>query len=317
MADQAEQVWNTCEPASFEVPGLPRCIFPVWGRLEADQSVRVAARSIPWVDGEELDETGLGARTWTCEAAFINDISKFENGIGDNPPLYPDRLELLERIFQSKKTGTLHLLWKRNIRAKLVQFRRIGDDSRRDCEVVALTFKEDNEAKLDAQTATGVAVQVNTRLQVAKATFDAERSGMWDGSWENITLLASQLEAALNAPGDFLEDIGQKAHRVQAAIDRIFAAFQTNTEGRDGMRDPEGAAAWRQLFLLRMLAEDAEAQARAGRPTVIVVRVPRDTSIWAFSAQNDQDPDLLLRLNPQVEDPNWIPAGTQLNLVRA
>jgi hypothetical protein len=311
MADDSEPVWGKTSPASFEVPGFDQCIFPVAGEWSCDGSIREVSRSVPWVNGEQLDETGCAADVHQVVAVFFNDLMD-EEGIGTTPQLYPDRLELLIRIFKSRQTGTLNLPLMRNIRAKATRWRRIATDDKREYEILQITFKEDNEAKLDAPKAAGVTAHVSLSLQMQDAQFEAERAGLGGAQWEDLTLLASQLEAALNAPAEMRENVSQKAHRIVSACDTVLTAVDRN-EQEVGFRDPATAVAYRALWAFRNLVAASEEQAREGRPDIVVLTTKLATNIWEFAISLGKDPQELIDLNPQIEDLNDIDPGTPVN----
>lgn len=315
MPDDESSIWSRLKPSSFEVQGRPRVVVPVWNRIEGSHGIRAVSRAIPWVNGEQLDETGTTAKEWSTEHPFINDLHQGEPALGDTPILYPDRMELFEAILELRKTGTLHLPWRRNIRCKAISWRRTATVEQQDCETLVVQWKEDNENKLE-NPSVGAGVRANIKYVVEQARFEAERAGIWDGSWEDITLLASQLEAAVAAPGLFLEDIGQKANRVVRACDSIIESHSKATDGRNVLLDPAGFLVFRALTNLRNLASTAESEARGTRRTVVTKAAPFDGSIWQFAMLPDwnAEPEQLLRDNPQIEDPNWILKGTGLKV---
>jgi hypothetical protein len=310
-------IWHKMKPASFEIPGMPKVIFPIWERVEGSHGIRAVARAVPWVDGEQLDETGLTAKEWATEHPFINDLCDLEPGIGKDPPLYPDRLELLETVLEQRKTGTLNLPWRRNIRCKALSWRRVASVERQDCEILSVQWKEDNENKL-ANPSSSSGVRANLAYQVEQARFACEREGIGGFAWEDVTLLASRLETVVAAPGAFLQDVAQKAQRFERAVDSIMGSFSRATGGRDQLLGPEGAEAYRYLFGLKELASHAESEARGLPLKVVTWPAPFDGSIWAICQApgwQDQDPQELLRINPRIPDPNWIPKGTPIKVL--
>jgi hypothetical protein len=311
-------IWAKMKPCSFEVKGHSRIVIPVWAKVEGSHGIRDVSRAVPWVDGEQLDETGLKAKEWDTEHPFVNDLCEYDPGIGKDPPLYPDRLEAFERLLEKRKTGTLHLPWRRNIRCKALTWRRSATTDMFDCETLSVHWKEDNENKLE-NPSTGAGVRANLTYQVEHCRFEAEREGIWDGSWEDITLFASQLEAAVAAPGQFREDIAHKANRVVRACDSMIASFsKAKSEARGGLIDPRGGLTFRGLFDLRELAANAEAEARGTATKVVTWYAPFDGSLWAIAMSpgwESQDPSQLLEINPAIPDPNWISKGTPIKVL--
>jgi hypothetical protein len=308
-----EPIWSKTKPASFEIDGRPKVLFPVWNNLEGSHGIRVVKRQVPFVDGEQLDETGCTAKEWTTDIPFFNDLVDSEPGIGASPVLYPDRLELLESIFELRKTGTLHLPWRRNIRCKAVTWRRVATTDRFDGETLAVLWCQDNENKLDNPSA-GAGLKVSLNFEVKQAIFEAESEGMWNGSWEQLTTLASQLEAAMNAPAEFRADIAHKANRVVRCCETILNAFTSNVPGMDGMNKPSGGRAHTRIRRIRDAASRAEEESREGRPRVRTRRAPITGSLWEISRLRGwmYDPYDLLNLNPLIPDPNEIEIGSPI-----
>jgi len=318
MSDDPNAIWAKMKPASFEIQGLPKIIVPIYERVEASHGIRVVPRQVPWVDGEQLDETGLTAKEWSTIHPFINDLNESEPGIGATPQLYPDRLELFEKILSKRKTGTLHLPWRRNIRCKGITWRREAITDRQDCEILSVTWKEDNENKLE-NPSIGSGVRANLSYLVEQAYFEAQRAGIWDGSWEDLTAFASALEYAVATPDRFRDDLAQKANRVVRCCDSIMASHQkAGVEARQGLRLPGGSVTFRSLFSIREMAASAEAEARGTPNRVVTWAAPFDGSIWAIAMApgwEAQDPEKLLNLNSGIPDPNWIEKGTRLKVL--
>lgn len=313
MADK--QIWSLAKPASFEIDGFDPVLFPAIDNEDMEEGLRVAARQVPFIDGEELDETGLTSKTFTVTAIFSMEIT--EPGLGDDPPLYPTRIEKLLDLFRQKKTGTLHLPWCRNIRCKAVSWRRTEKTPEmKDTAILAITFKTDNENKLDQQKTQ--ALPASTVVQLAiKAEFEAEKAGAWDGSWEDLTRFTAQLEAVMNAPGEYRQDVASKAKRVSSCCDRILKTHSKSDVGRSGLLDPAATPAIRLLNLIKFQADSAEAEARAGDYQVLTRTAERATSIWEFAISAGADPYVVIQLNPQIEDLSYVPAGTQITMPRS
>ncbi len=314
MADGTESIWEKVDPASFEIDGEGKVIFAVFGELTNEGGLRVVHRDIPFVDGEQLDETGLESDTFQIETFFHNDLNDNEDGYGREPISYPDRLEALIDLFRTKKTGTLHLLMQRNIRCKAIRWARVSKGEALDSEVLRVTFKFDNEARLDSPRAEKAGVHVSLNGAVQQAVFDAQRAGAWGGAWEDITELASQLSTAMQAPATFLGDVAQKAARLSAACDQLLVGFQSLEDGRDIFLDPTGQRAFEAVFNLGIMANRAESEARSSGPRIITKRYPCPTSLFEIAVAEKVDIVTLLDLNPQIEDPSYIPAGTPVKI---
>lgn len=314
-----DQVWSQFPVPSFEVDG-EIVLLPLTREYEYEEGLRVAARAVPFVDGEQLDETGLDGEAITLHLQFFNEL--LEEGFGDGglaqeggELLYPDRLERLIRMFRKKKTGTLHVMNRRNVRCKATRWRRSGKIDERDGEWLVVTFRVDNEAKLDGPSSDTVAVKANLQHTVEEAVFEAERAGAGGGfEWANLRTFAAQLDAAMSAPSEFLGDLRQKAHVLGVACDRVLESYQRNIAGRDTFLDPAAEPAVRALEALRDMAYRAESEVRERRPPVKTKRFERDYTMWEIAELEGQDAGRILYLNGQIEDPNWVRAGTPVLL---
>lgn len=324
MAIARDEMWSQFPVPSFEVDG-EIVLLPLAREYEYDEGLRVAARAVPFVDGEQLDETGLDGEVITLHLQFFNDVEAFdrlnvEMGQSDLEQegaeiLYPARLERLIAMFRKKKTGTLHVMNRRNLRAKATRWRRSGKVEERDGEWLTVTFEIDNEAKLDGPSGDTVAVKANLQRTVEEAVFEAERVGAGGGfEWANLRTFAAQLDAAMSAPSEFLDDLRQKAHVLGSACDRILESFQRNIAGRDTFLDPLAEPAVRALERLRDMAYSAEAEVRERRPPVKTKQFSEDLTMWEIAEQEGQDAGRILYLNGQIEDPNWVRAGTPVLL---
>lgn len=308
-------IWENLGPASFEVDG-ERVLFAVFRTAQYEEGLRLVRREVPWVDGEPLDETGLRARSIRVEIPFFNQLLEFDSlNIGTDPPMYPDRYRKFLALCRTKKTGNLNLFLERNIRVKAESWPSTLNVEERDGVVVSVTFIEDNEDRIDGPTQ---AQQLSARANLAsviQATFtEARKQGAWSDDWAELTRAASQLETTLNQPSEFLDTIDSRASRVEHAVDRVLRTEQQNRPGKDKLREASGAKLWRLLRALREMAARSVSESRPGRPVVRTRTFEQDISIWQIAAALGQDPDALLVLNPNLQDPNWIAAGTQVRV---
>jgi hypothetical protein len=306
--------WEQCEPASFAFDGGEPFVFPTFEDYEIAHGLRAVCREIPWVDGEQIDATGTTGERFALNCPFFNEIQLEDPVYGTSVPLYPDRLEQLCALFRQGKTGMLHFQTRRNVRCKAVRWVRRGRTDMQDGETLAVEFAVDNEAKLDGPTTETVSVKVNLTRKIEEAEFEAERTGGWDGSWEDITAFAAQLDAAMSAPSEFRDDIRQKAHRLGAACDRVLESHSRNVEGRDEFTDCASYPARRGLEEVRDMAYRAEGETVQGRPRIIMRRYQHDLSMWEIADLEGLDAGRLLYINTAIEDPAWIPAGTPILL---
>jgi hypothetical protein len=308
MADETTG-WTALGPASIEYEGEQPIKFMARGRLTMNGSIRRVERKIPWRKGAKQDDTGANADDLNIEAPFFNTVT--EPDMGDWPPMWPDRLNKLVDLFKTCKTCTLHLPWRRNIRCKADSWQRVADiENEVDGETLTVKFAEDNEDSLDGPSAEDVSVRANIMRVVEQATFDLESEGMWDGSFEDLTQFAADLEGALNAPGEFLWDIAHKARRVRRAARAIRESFTSRLSGRRQMDDPTGERAYRDMLSIEDKAARAEAEALASLPPTTTRTFDTDRDIHSIAAELGQNARDLMSLNGHIEDLGFIEAGT-------
>ncbi len=304
--------WELLGPASFEVEGEIALKFMV-----IDQSIgggnRIPKRERVFRNGRKLDFTGTRGDDFQISAIFNNNLT--EPDIGDYPQMWPDRLDRLEAAFKTGKTGTLHLPWRRNIRCKADTWTRkatAGDE--RDGETLQVTFLEDNEDSVDEASTASVSVQASVLRKAEEAVFDLEKEGGWDGSFEDFTQLAADLEGVMAAPGEFLADVVHKARRVRRAADSIRQSLSSRAPGRDHMLGPEGAKAERKLVEIMDLAGLAEAEASSHLPAIVTRTFPTDRDIYSIATELKQSARDLIAINGELEDLAFIPAGTPVHV---
>jgi hypothetical protein len=304
--------WEQLGPASFKIDGEIELKF-----MLVDQGIgggnRVPKRERVFRNGRKLDFTGTRGDDFALTAIFNNALT--EPGMGDYPQMWPDRLDRLEAAFKTGKTGTLHLPWRRNIRCKPETWsRRATAGDERDGETLTVTFLEDNEDTVDEASTATVSVQASVLRKAAEAVFDLEKEGAWDGSFEDFTQLAADLEGVLAAPGEFLADVVHKAGRVRRAADSIRKSLSSRAPGRDHMLGPEGAQAERRLVEIMDLAGLAEAEASSHLPKIVTRTFPTDRDIYSIATELGQSARGLIAINGQIEDLAYIPAGTPVHV---
>jgi prophage DNA circulation protein len=272
---------------------------------------RLTKGAIPFRAGVKLDSTGRKERTWNVTILFHNNVT--EEGLLESPPLYPDRLLQMEAYCESQTTGTLDLPTERKMRVRCETYERIAELSTRDGEVMTIEFVEDNE---DDTTATEpMSAQASASKLIEQAVFDADSEGAWCGGWESLTELAAGLEAALNAPSQYLADVNQKAGRVQHAAERVTKTLSDRTtELGQKLQDPQSALIGLKLLTIVDLSSRAK-QEGAGKPSTVTRTWAAPTDIYAIAASLNQDPNTLIKLNPTLRDPGYIPARTPVTVL--
>lgn len=307
MADEGDP-WSDLKPASYQIEGEIELKFMVL-TVKEEGGLRMPRRPRPYRKAEKLDCTGPKSDEWPIEAVFHNDLT--EPSLGDYPQIWPDRLERLIAAFKTGKTGWLNLPWKRNLRVKPESWSRsAAAEQHRGGELLSVKFVEDNEDNLDESAVELASVKATILGGVEDATFDLEREGLFDGSFEDLTELAADLEGALNAPGEFLQDVEQKALRLARAAQAMKDAFSSKLPGRNGLNDPAGANAARKLDDIIDAAGRAAGEAAARRPRTVGRTFPTARDLFDIAAELGQDARELLAVNTKLEDPSFIPAGT-------
>jgi prophage DNA circulation protein len=287
--------WDNLQVASFKPDDQISVHFCVSG-IRKSGGNRLVKSTIPFRAGTRLDSTGRKERTWTVDTVWHNTL--VEQGLLESPRIYPDRLNDMEKLCEAQATGTLNLPLERNLRVRVESYDRTVTLSMRDGETMTITFVEDNED--DQVTAEQASVKATIQTSVEEASFDAESTGGWSGGLEDLTEFASELQGAMNAPGDAWDGIRQKADRVKDACEKI---------GKTLTGDPDEAP------LMAKLVDIADAAARApsegqGAPKSVTRTWPADTDLFSIAAEIGQPAVTLLVLNTALPDPGFIPAGT-------
>lgn len=302
--------WIVLGPASYQPDGGVE-LFLVVISQEQEGGLRLAKRERAYRPGAKLDDTDRRERSFALELLFHNDVTEDTPG----PTMWPTRANAFEAaIEKSGVVGTLHLPWRRNIRCRCERYKRKASaDQHRGGETFSVTFVEDNEENVADQT-TFVAVVASARSVVEQAIFSAESEGIWSGGLEDLTTLVSQLEAWINAPGEYLEGVATAARRVQHLSTRLLGALQTQAEGSDRLRDPAGSSFYDSLVELQDIAARAVGEAASRFPPTRTVRFDRDRSIYDIATEFGQPSRDLIAVNSELEDPAFIPAGTAVQV---
>lgn len=300
---------------SFEVDGFARVTWEPTTTVSERCNVRLARREIPFLDGAQLDETGLAPKVIETSIVFINDAHLTIPELGAEPRMYPDRFRALLAMFESRKTGTLNIYGRRNLRMKAASWTAEEPDDKLDYATIRVTFEADNEGKLDAQAAEFVAVAANLQSVADEARFSAQAEGVDLAEFfTSLNTACSQLETALRTPETLRSDVRTKANAVRYNASRIVDAINTNKPGRDKGKDPSGSRINRSLFQLILLSYLAESEARSRDTRVKVIRLGQLTSVWQLAARLGVTGDELIALNPGIGDPNAIEPGTPITV---
>ena len=287
--------WDNLQVAIFKPDDEISVYFAVLSIKETGGN-RLVKGVIPFRRGVKLDSTVEKERSWSIETVWHNTIT--EKGLLDSPRLYPERMNAMLKLAKVQATGTLDLPLDRNLRVRCDSYTRVADRGMRDGEVITFEFVEDNED--DEIAAKQASVKATIQTLVEEASFDADSIGGWNGSFEDLTQFASDLQGLMNAPGDAWAGIEQKADRVAAAADKIEGALTG---------DPDEAPVMAKLVDIADSAARAKSEGQ-GSPKTVTRTFPAPTDIYTIAASLGQSPSQLLALNTGLRDPGDIPAGT-------
>lgn len=299
--------------ASWKVGTSALIAFPVTDISESGGN-RIVERERPYRDGAKLDDTGSKAKRWNLTAVFENTLD--EPGLEVNSDvLYPDMLDELLDSFDNHETGDLVVPTRGTIRAKAESYTRTESKDEVDCAILQLVFVQDNEDNVDAASFTLMTANSNSTRLGEVTEFDAQTDEMWSDGLVSIREFSQQLEDISNKPGEVSDDVDNSASRVINASRTTERAFSNaGNPGRDKLLNPESSKTYRKLVMNQDVAARAKHESRKGRPQIItVVSNTKQTlySIASFYAQPFSD---LLAINPKLENPNFIPRGTGVNI---
>ena len=291
----------------WEVTGY-RVPIPV-KKISARYGNRLVRRARQNRDGAKLDDTGSVETTWTLDADFYNGCK--EEGI---PPEdnYPDVLNNFIKSSRVHETGTLTLPTEGKRRCRIESIDRSESFEEIDCGIVTITFVEDNEDSLTAQSFTAPSARSASRRVAELTTFSAEQNGVsLSDSGAGISELAAEVETLISSPFEYLGDLQAQAARVQALCERLEDVHTSRTsQVGELLATPPGARALRGLIDLRDKAARVVEEKQSAMPRLVPYVVPSQRSIFDIAVQFDQDPTQLIAANPQLGDPLASPPRT-------
>jgi hypothetical protein len=299
-------------PVGSWTVGGQRIVFPVVSIGESGSN-RLVERERPYRDGAKLDDTGSKAKRWEIEVLFENSIS--EPGLSTTRALYPTVLNDLIASFDRHDTGDLVVPTRGTVRARASSYERRESAEVPDAASLTLSFVEDNEDSIDRRAFESPSANADARRLGEQTTFDAQSQGIDSFSLADLNEFAAGLEAIANAPGDLLIDLDSQAAIVIGATNRVIEAFtRPSQDGRDLLDDPSSSRTQRKLERMKELTYKSKEEARRGRPRVVTVAVMVDTSIVRLAGFLEQSMTDLIAINPQIVNPLFIPAGSQVRV---
>ena len=314
-AGVTETIFDKYQLASFTLANGNHVGFPVQ-KIRQDGANRVIERERPYRPGAKLDDTGSKAIHWTFEAIFHNSIQ--EPGLtafNDQVPLYPDALNSLIEDINEGQTGDLVVPTIGKVRAKALDYSRVEDVNLFDGATVMLVFVEDNEDDVTARSIQAPTINAQGTRMADKTTFDAESLAISGNGLASLRTAASQLETAINAPGDLFDDIRVQANAVKHSVEQVTGAFtKQSKEGRDLLDDPTATDADRALADLSDAAMRSTNQPRAGRRPIITVVSVRPTTLQQVATGYHQLYSDLLAINDQIPNVLLIPPNTLIKI---
>lgn len=291
--------------ASWKVGSSAQLYFPVCKCTEEGEN-RLVERERPYRDGAKLDDTGSKARRWNVEVLFDNTLN--EEGLSLNgKALYPDVLNDLIRSFDEHEAGDLVLPPIGKVRARAKKYTRSEEPETFDAARVTFTFIEDNEDTIGARNVELPGVKGSAKVLAEQTTFSADADAVHDFNISQVNALASELEGAINAPGEAVAELDQKVGAVVSAVNRVVTAFVEAIPGRGQLNDPDSSATQRKLVALQDTASRSRSQARRVRTTRILAE--EDTSLYEIANRRKQSAEGVIGLNSNL-DPTYVEAGT-------
>jgi len=298
-------------PAKWTVSGDE--IYFIATSVSEDGGNRIVERERPYRDGAKLDDTGSRPRRWTVSTLWENTLTE------DNfPPaivLYPDQLNLMCASADQHETGDLQLPTRGKIRCRLQSYSRVEDDLVKGCAKVQFVFIQDNEDAIGTSLLSAPSARASIRQVVDGCVNSFEMAGSFSQFIESLESASQDLQEAIAAPGEALDDVDTKASRVIRACENIerqavvSAGFAT-----DHLSDPESYAAWRQLRSTNDVASRAMNEKHSGIGKIASIVTTATVSIFDIAVKYGQDPARLMDLNSAIEDFLVIPTMTLVRI---
>jgi prophage DNA circulation protein len=220
--------------------------------------------------------------------------------------------------FDVHETGDLVLPTIGRVRARAETYERLETPDVQDAASLSFTFIEDNEDDVDASAFKQPSANANARRLSEQTEFDQESLDNGHFSISDLTEAVSELEGLVNAPFDFAQDVENSARTIGHLAARVTQVFsKLGHRGRDTLLGPKGGRANRKLIQAQEIAARAAAESRRGRPVIVRYVVRLDTSMFEVAAFLRQSLGDLLAINPQIEQPFYVPRGTEIRVFAA
>lgn len=304
-------IFETFPAANWQVGASPVSYFPVCKVSESWEN-RLVERERPYRNGAKIDDTGSKARRWSVEVLFDNSLD--EKGLSQNSKaLYPDVLADMLASFDQHETGDLVLPTVGKVRARAKSYSRTEEPETYDAARVTFTFVEDNEDSVGATSFAPPGVKGSAKRLAEQTTFSAESDAVYDFNISQINELADDLETAINAPNQAMQEIDQKVGAVVAAVNQVISAF-TDPRTTNPLADPDSSITQRKLNGLLDTVQRSKNEARAVKTTRVLTEF--DTTLYEVSTTYKQKAATVIALNPDL-DPTYVEAGSLIRILDA
>jgi len=240
-----------------------------------------------------------------------------EDGVPTDLVFYPDQLNLMCASADQHETGDLQLPTRGQIRCRLASYSRVEDDAVKEFARVTFVFVQDNEDAVDSVLLSAPSARSSIKQKAEETVFSVEMAGSFSQFVENLESASSDLQDAIAAPGEAVDDIDQKAARCVRACENVerqiivTAGFAT-----ERLSDPESFAALRQLRDTQDIASRAVNERSSGVGKILSIVADSTMSIFDIAVKYGQDPARLMDLNSAIEDFLAIPAMTSVRIFR-
>ena len=314
-----EEIFQQYPVAQWTADGGEPIAFPVV-RIQESGGNRIVVRERPFRDGAKLDDTGTSPTEWSMTVLFENTLSESSNAEPDlsainGVPLYPDVLNALIESFRTHETGDLVVPTRGAVRARCQSYSRSENATERDCATLEVTFLEDNEDNVDAQSFTAPSAAGSAGYIAAQTEFDEQSEGMFDLDIQDLNMAMAQLDGFVNAPGEYMQDLENGANTVMNNVDRAIELFsQPGIDGRDILLGPGGNKIERDLQKQKELAGQAKQSAVKGQQALITKKYEQAYSVYEIASLENKDAEELIGNNPQLPNLLVIPKNTPVRM---
>jgi hypothetical protein len=213
------------------------------------------------------------------------------------------------------ETGDLTLPREGKIRARAEDYSLSEIPDERDAARVVFTFVEDNEDDVGADAFKAPSATANARRLSEATTFDQESLGNGHFSISQAQEYVSELEGLANAPHEFRQELEWTHRRIIDTHKQTLEIFKREgVRGRDTLLNPRGARVETKMGRSSDMAARASAQSLQNRPSIgrYITRIA--ISIFDLAAFTKQPAELLMSINPQIEDVFFIPVGSEVRV---